>query len=220
MAVPCIIMDAYLAPGSIMTQEMFLNFIDWMDYIYRVPGTYWGDRSPNPCSIDIRWRFRDPQNTSIPVMMPVDGPIIQPFTVPCCVLFDQLPEDIQSGLNNRPNGPGPWGETNNTDIAVYFTNGPLLDGRPGAITPPGGITGNPVFTANGTGIIIANPEPGFDFAGTILSHELGHLLIGNDHSTDSNNVMSVPSTWASYRITDDQCTTISGNTEYDQQCED
>ncbi|MFJ8259506.1 hypothetical protein [Peribacillus asahii] len=211
MAVPCIVMDAYIAPGSIMTQDRFLTFVDWIDFIYGVPGTFWGDQSPNTCRVDIRWRFRDPQNQNIPVMVPVDGPIIPPFNPQdpnSGIPFDNFPPDIESKLSERPAGTGPWGQTNPMDIAVYFTDGPFRDGFAGTIRE----------TSNGPAIVVTNPGNGFMPIGTLLAHELGHLFLGNDHSLDPNNVMFATSSGTSFLFTPDQCNTISNSNRF-QQCQ-
>ncbi|MEY8350764.1 matrixin family metalloprotease [Bacillus cereus] len=202
MSVRCIVIDAYRSPGSPMTQGRFNLQRDWIDYVYGVPNTFWGGQSPNHCGFIIRFRFRDDQNTPV---MAVHGPIVpqNEFFPVGPGGFDALPDWAQAGLT-RPNGPGPFGTTNENDIAVYYLNGPLaeVDENGDFIRFVDGYA--PIITPNGPAIIMSNSNaaPG---RGLILAHELGHAL-GLSHVDDINNLMSpVVVEGTSFNLTCDQC---------------
>ncbi|MED3787307.1 hypothetical protein P4576_08560 [Peribacillus frigoritolerans] len=203
MVVPCLVIDAYIAPGSDMTQDNFIEQINWVNFVYGVP--LQGNQSPNPCRLDIRWRFRNAQGT--PVMAPLTGPIVNENVFPCAP-FELLDPYFQAWLNYRPTGPGPFGGTNTRDIAVYFVKGPL-------IAPAIGCA--PFITPNGPAIVISNAPSGFLRSGQTLAHELGHTL-GLAHVDDRNNLMfgGTPSL-ESYRLTSEQCNIVSSSPHF-QSC--
>jgi len=206
MVVPCLIIDVYIAPGSNMTQSMFNTHRDWVDFVYGVPNTFWGNRSPNSCRFDIRWRFRDAQGT--PVMASLGGPIVNPnipMNALTCDRFEQQSDYLRFWLNSRPAGPGPFGPTNTRDVAVYYVQGPLVGGE-------GAVGCAPYITPNGPAIVLTNGAPAQG-----LAHELGHLL-GLSHVNDENNLMNPVGVPTSFRLTNQQCTTARSS-QYFKSCQ-
>ncbi|PEF76400.1 hypothetical protein CON94_04155 [Bacillus pseudomycoides] len=205
MVVPCLILDVYITPGSDMTQDLFINQIDWVNYVYGVPNTFYGDRTPNPCNIDIRWRFRNDQGEA--VMSQINDPFVDQDVLQC-IGYEDLNEYFQYWLNVRPPGPGPYGQTDTLDIAVYFVQGPFAGGFVGCA---------PYNTPNGPVIVISNaPEGQFQF-GQTLAHELGHVLLGPEHVDDENNLMYGGASENAYRLTPEQCAQAS-NSPYFRNC--
>ncbi|MGQ0513260.1 ImmA/IrrE family metallo-endopeptidase [Bacillus sp. D-CC] len=172
-----------------MTQASFTLQKEWVEYVYGVPNTVYGRRTRNSCNFIIRFRFRDQQNSSV---MHEHGPIVpqgENFPVRIDGTFADLPDWAQAGLT-RPNGPGPFGTTNENDIAVYYINGPLalVDNQNNFIRFFDGFA--PIITPDGPAIIMSNSnvDPG---TGLILAHELGHVLLGNGgHVNDDTNLMN------------------------------
>ncbi|WP_028402047.1 ImmA/IrrE family metallo-endopeptidase [Ectobacillus panaciterrae] len=200
---PCLVLDVYIAPGSDMTQQMFQNHMDWIDFVYGVPGTFWGGQSPNSCRFDIRWRFRDPNDSQKPVMANIAGPVVNRGGIQCGPTFDQYNDNLKFWLSQRPTGPGPWGVTDKTDIAVYYIQGPFAGGADGCA---------PFYTPSGQAIVISNADPGFTRGGMTLAHELGHVLLSyaiqppdNQHSDDPNNLMFRTTVNTAFHLTPEQC---------------
>ncbi|USK87537.1 ImmA/IrrE family metallo-endopeptidase [Peribacillus asahii] len=210
--VDCIILDVYIGPGSDMTQEQFNRDIDWINFVYGVPNTRWGNVSPNPCGFDIRWRFRNDQGAL--VMAPIETDL-QPNTLGCSSFENITDPNLREALSSRPTGPGPFGETNTRDIAVYYLRGPLTGGSVGCA---------PYITNNGPAIVITNPPTGFIRSNKTLAHELGHVLLSHTdlpnvgHVDDVNNIMFAGAPRStSYRLTMDQCN-LMRNSPHFQDC--
>lgn len=180
---PCVVIDFYIAPGSTITDAQFREHVRWVNRIWKVGA-----------GIDIRYRFRDPADSSRIVRVPVDGPVVLPDqTFPCeFTVFEGLPENFQADLDSRPYGTGPWPEPNEVDIAVFYINGPItLDN--GTIVQ--GCA--PIWSPNiySPSILIANPRDNvLSNSPLILAHELGHVF-GLDDFFDQehvNNIMHIP----------------------------
>ncbi|PGU28270.1 hypothetical protein COD66_26255 [Bacillus cereus] len=85
MTVRCLIIDAYKALGSNMTQKEFSRHVAQVHKI-------WGDQ----CNIDIRWRFQD-QN-QIPIMKDIEGPIVTTGRIPDGLIPDEAKESAPPEL--------------------------------------------------------------------------------------------------------------------------
>ncbi|WP_180230878.1 hypothetical protein [Bacillus cereus] len=63
-----------------MTQEHFRNLVDWIDFIYGVPGTYWGERSPNKCKVESS--SSSEQHCNCPPTTPTPNNYSHPHSLP------------------------------------------------------------------------------------------------------------------------------------------
>ncbi|WP_242215643.1 hypothetical protein [Bacillus cereus group sp. BfR-BA-01383] len=177
---PCVVIDFYIAPDSIITDAEFREHVRWVNQIWRVGA-----------GIDIRYRFRDPTNTRRIVRVPVDGPIVLPGqSFPCeFTIFEDIPENLQADLDSRPTGTGPWPVPNEIDVAVFYINGPITLDNGDLVQGCA-----PIETPNilGPSVIIANPiDQVFTNCPQILAHELGHVF-NLPHVDAEDNIMHVP----------------------------
>ncbi|PGZ06553.1 hypothetical protein COE30_21080 [Bacillus cereus] len=246
MTVRCLIIDAYKAPGSNMTQREFSKHVAQVQKI-------WGDQ----CNLDIRWRFQDRNQT--PIMKDIEGPIVTTGRIPdglipdeakesappelfpetpnvlTCGDYNSLPDNIQNPgsdpsfikqwLAKRPGmDDSPFGQTRPLDIAVYYVQGPFLgDGALGC----GGY-----YTPSGPAIVITNNLPDiitpqnnvyiYPRSELILAHELGHVLLkyspNAGHVDNDDNIMYKGLLKDhSIGVTEDQCTEAK-KSEYFQDC--